>query len=65
MCDPAESSLKLHLISARYLLFRGVIRKMFWVDTRDMLADALTKGCVDRTLLEQVAEHCKFITKND
>ena len=28
----------------------GLVRKLWWSDTRDMLADALTKGGIDRKL---------------
>ena len=51
VCTPQESSLKLHLIAIRNRLERGVIRALWWCDTRDMLADALTKGGIDRTQL--------------
>ena len=57
MCDPMESSLKLLVISARDRLFQSIIRSIFLVDRRDMLSDSLTNGIVDRTLLEQFAEH--------
>ena len=59
-CEPAESSLKLHLISVRDRMFQGIIRRMFWVDTRDMLADGLTKGGIDRTLLHRISNDCRF-----
>ena len=51
VCTPRESSLKLHLIAIRNRLERGVIRALWWCDTRDMLADALTKGGIDRAML--------------
>ena len=51
VCDPAEASLKLHLISVRARLESGLVRTLWWCDTRDMLADALTKGGIDRKLL--------------
>ena len=51
VCDPAEASLKLHLLIVRARVESGVIRKLWWADTRDMLADALTKGGIDRTIL--------------
>ena len=47
-CEPAGSSLKLHLIPVRDRMTHGHIRKLFWVDASDMLADGLTKGGVDR-----------------
>ena len=51
VCDPAEASLKLHLLSVRARLEAGLIRKLWWCDTRDMVADALTKGGVDRAVI--------------
>ena len=43
-----------HRISDRDRTTNGLIRKFYWVDTRYILADGLTKGGIDR-LLEQVA----------
>ena len=51
VCDPAEASLKLHLLSVQSRLETGLIRKLWWCDTRDMLADASTKGGIDRSVL--------------
>ena len=51
-CDPQGCSFKLHLISLRDRLTQGIIRRMHWVDTRDMLADGLAKGGLDRALLQ-------------
>ena len=54
VCDPADGSLKLHLISVRDRMATGMIRFLYWLDTRCMLADGLTKGGIDRTLLDQI-----------
>ena len=54
-CDPLGCSLKLHLISVRDRFAQGIIRQLHWVDTRDMLADGLTNGGVDRTLLHKAS----------
>ena len=64
-CDPTECSLKLHLISVRDRMSSGMIRRLFWVDTRDMLADGLTKGGIDRELLHQVSNNCKYSAKHE
>ena len=56
VCTPQEASSKLHLIAIRDRLTRGMIRSLSWTDTRDMVADPLTKGGVDRTLLTQVMD---------
>ena len=60
VCDPAEASLKLHLISVRSRLESGLIRKLWWADTRDMLADALTKGGVDRAIIMRCMDQGKL-----
>ena len=54
VCTPQEAPLRLHLIAVRDRLTRGLIRSISWTDTRDMVADALTKGGVDRALIMQV-----------
>ena len=56
VCTPQESSLKLHLITIRDRLARGMLRSLSWTDTRDMVADALTKGGIDRTMLTQAMQ---------
>ena len=45
---PAEKSLFVHLLWVRELLSRGQLRGWSWIDTRDMIADGLTKGSVER-----------------
>ena len=45
---PAEKTLYTHIAWMRDLLKAGIVRAVSWVDTRDMLADALTKGKIDR-----------------
>jgi len=56
ICTPQEASLKLHLITIRDRLTRGLLRSLSWSDTRGMVADALTKGGIDRTMLTQVMQ---------
>eukprot|EP00974_Lingulodinium_polyedra_P024726 2392794-Lingulodinium_polyedra.AAC.1 len=41
---PVERSLLIQLQWLKGLLERGVITRVAWCDTRDMIADALTKG---------------------
>ena len=50
---PAESSLLSHVQFLRELLDNDVVEAMAWTGTRDMVADGLTKGTVDRTALQQ------------
>ena len=56
VCAPQEASLKLHLITIRDRLTRGLLRSLSWCDTRDMVADPLTKGGVDRKLIARVMD---------
>ena len=51
---PAEKSLLSHVQYLRELLDTMVIEALLWIDTRDMIADGLTKGAVDRTALHEV-----------
>lgn len=39
------------------------MRKLFWVDTREMLADVVTKGGIDRPLPHSVSNDCKYGAK--
>ena len=65
VCEPAGSSLKLHFISVRDKMAHGLIRTIFWVDTRDMLADGLTQGGVDKTFLHNVSNACRYRCVHD
>lgn len=60
VCEPPASSFKPHLVSVRDQLIRGIIRRIHWVDARDMLAGGLTIGGVHRTLLRNVSNACSF-----
>ena len=60
ICEPAEGSLKLHLLALRDKVIRGVVKRLFWTDTRDMLADGLTKGSVDRAALRTVSGEGRY-----
>ena len=60
VCEPAESSLKLHLLAIRDKLAAGILQQLFWGDTRDMLADGLTKGSVNRSALQLAQEDGRF-----
>ena len=58
---PAEKSLLTHLQYVREQLDHGILRKLFWMDTRDMIADGLTKGTVSRDCLHEVMDcHLKI-----
>ena len=49
---PAEKSLLSHIQFVRELLDKGIVRAIMWLDTRDMTADGMTKGSVDRKAIE-------------
>ena len=48
---PTEKSFLGHLLWLRQRLSEGAIAKLVWCDTRDMTADAHTKGTIDRSAL--------------
>ena len=50
---PAEKSLLSHIQYLRELLDTKVLEALVWIDTRDMVADGLTKGSVDRDALHK------------
>ena len=41
----------------RELLDRQRLRKLWWIDTRDMCADGLNKGSIDRKAIIDVIQH--------
>ncbi len=48
---PADNGVLVHCLYLRELLDNGVLKALIWQDTRDMIADGLTKGAVDRKAL--------------
>ena len=53
---PSEISLIMMLCGIKEMLRTGVMRRMWWVDTRDMVADGLNKGACSREGLLQLGE---------
>ena len=51
---PADNSVICHVQYIRELLDLMIVIALFWCDTRDMLADGLAKGSVDRKSLHLV-----------
>jgi len=49
---PAEKSLLSHVQFLREMLEHKLLAALVWLDTRDMLADGLTKGTVERDVLQ-------------
>jgi hypothetical protein len=54
---PADKVLLLHVLSLRQHLTAGQLRSINWIDTRDMIADALNKGSIDRGPLRALCEN--------
>ena len=57
VCTPAEASLRLHLITIRDRMTRGLLRSLSWADTRDMRADGLTKGSIGPIIWKSWESH--------
>ena len=53
---PAEKGLLSHVQFVREMLDAGVLKALSWIDTRDMSADGLTKGAVDRAALHSIMD---------
>ena len=51
---PADGALLIHAKALREYLNQGQLRGIWWIDTRDMIADALNKGSIDRTALRAI-----------
>ena len=64
-CNPTESSLKLHLLSIRDRIAARTLRRVFWADTRDMVADCMTKGGVLRTMIQNLCEKGRITLQHE
>ena len=53
---PAEATLVLHLHSIREQVRDGRITRLWWIDTRDMVADGLNKGGLPRDPILHMCE---------
>ena len=58
---PADKILLLHALALRNQLELGQVGTLNWIDTRDMVADGLNKGCIDRTAIRDFFQHGKWI----
>ena len=63
--SPSDSSMLIHILRYRELLRNGTISRTVWVDTRDMLADGLNKGTIDRTGLRRACEEGVWLVENE
>ena len=59
---PSGKSLLSHVLHLRELLVNKVLTALAWNDTRDMLADGLTKGAVGRTALHMSMDGHMLLT---
>ena len=53
---PQEKSFLLNLLWLADHIRTGMLKSLSWTDTRDMIADGLTKGSVDRALLHKACD---------
>ena len=53
---PADNGVLCHIQYLRELLDEGILFAFVWADTRDMLADGLTKGSIDREQLHALMD---------
>ena len=53
---PQEKSFLLNLLWIADHIRTGLLKSLSWSDTRDMIADGLTKGPIDRALLHRVCD---------
>ena len=61
---PADSSLLCHVQYLRECLDNRALDALFWSDTRDMIADGLTKGSCERELLHLAMQGmCRMLHK--
>jgi len=51
-----EEHLVIHVLKIKEFIRRKLIKFLWWADTRDMVADGLTKGCVDRMAILVLSE---------
>ena len=59
-----DAAMKLHALYMRQLLDRGMVTTLTWIDTRDMLADALTKGKISRDALMGACNNGRWILQH-
>ena len=53
---PTDAIMLIHALKFKEWLKTGQVKSLMWIDTRDMLADALNKGSIDRGALRTAAE---------
>ena len=46
-------------------MVHAFVRRFYWVDARDVLADGLAKGGMDRTMLHSMSNGCRYKASHD
>jgi len=62
---PADNGVLVHCLYLRELLDHNVLHALIWQDTRDMIADGLTKGAVERDALHAAMEGVAKVAHQD
>ena len=60
----SEGHLIVHLRAVQQWIARGQLRALWWADTRDMVADGITKGKVDRLKILELVEKGRWILEH-
>ena len=62
---PAEATLVNHLHSVREQVRDGRIFRLWWIDTRDMVADGMNKGGLPRDPILSLCEDGQWVLKEE
>jgi hypothetical protein len=62
--NSADKSMIFHVKALRHMFMTGQLTSSTWLDTRDMLADGLTKGKIDRHALMKALNTGKWIVEH-
>jgi uncharacterized protein YwbE len=62
---PAEATLINHLHGIREQVRDSRIARLWWIDTRDMVADGLNKGGLPRDPILEICEDCKWVLRHE
>jgi carbamoylphosphate synthase small subunit len=53
MKTPSDHTLLIHAKAFKQYFLQKQLKALTWIDTRDMVADALNKGIVDRVMIRR------------
>ena len=60
----SEGGLVMTLLSLKENIRKGIVKRVWWVDTRDMLADGLTKGLCSRRAILQLCRTGQWVLQH-